>query len=284
MNKRRDFILITLIYAISISIGLISGDFFDVNLLSKILIIDIITTLVIYLCSLIVKNASLYDPYWSVIPPVLIMYAMITQKSYSLLNWVLWISIMVWAIRLTYNWAVNWTSFSHQDWRYDLIRSKTKKLYPLANLFGIQLMPTFVVYLQIYVAVTTISENKPLNIGSILSGLIIISATLIQFISDKQMREFKASNSNKRVIDVGLWKYSRHPNYFGEVMVWWGVYGFYLSVSQKLDYLIMAPIVMTLLFLVISIPMMETKILKTRPEYRTYMKETSKFIPWVKKN
>ncbi|MDY0209799.1 MAG: DUF1295 domain-containing protein [Acholeplasma sp.] len=284
MKKYQELLLFLVIYALSMVIGLLSATFIQEKIGIELLLMDIVMTLVIYLGSLILKNASLYDPYWSVIPPFLMLYAMIKLSAYSYLNWVLWIVVFVWAIRLTYNWAINWQSFSHQDWRYDLIKQKTKKLYPLANLFGIQLMPTIVVYAQIYVAYLVIEQNAVLSISAILSALVVLLATFIQFLSDKQMKAFRSNKQNKRVIDIGLWQYSRHPNYFGEILVWWGVYGFYLSVNQTLDWLILAPMLMTMLFLGISIPMMENKILKTRPEYSDYQASTSMLIPWFKRS
>lgn len=278
MKKWQDFIVFIIVYSVALLVGILVVGFIESTLWIKLLVFDLVMTLVVYIASLIVKNASIYDPFWSVIPPVLILYAMISLKAFGLVNLLMLFSISLWAIRLTYNWALNWHSFKYQDWRYDLIKSKTKKLYPLASLFAIQLLPTMVVFAQIYVSVKIIEANASLSLLAIIPSIIIIAATILQGVSDVQMKKFRESNTKKRVIDTGVWRYSRHPNYFAEILVWWGIYGFYIAIFGKIDLVILAPIIMTLLFLVVSIPLMENKILKTRPEYRQYQEKTSMLI------
>jgi steroid 5-alpha reductase family enzyme len=129
------------------------------------------------------------------------------------------------------------------------------------------------------VGIEFMMSQPSINFFSIIGSLIILSATIIQYISDTQMQKFKSNHLKKKAcIDSGLWRYSRHPNYFGEVMVWWGLYVMYLSSVQTLNYLILAPILMTSLFYFISIPLMENKILSTRPSYEMYQKKVSKLI------
>jgi steroid 5-alpha reductase family enzyme len=94
---------------------------------------------------------------------------------------------------------------------------------------------------------------------------------------------FKTNNKeNKKIIDVGIWRYSRHPNYFGELLFWIGVYVIYLAFSRTIDYHIIFPVIMILLFVFISIPMMENK-LKNREGYQEYKKKVSCLIPFFPK-
>jgi steroid 5-alpha reductase family enzyme len=98
------------------------------------------------------------------------------------------------------------------------------------------------------------------------------------------MRRFrKAHVGEKKCIDEGLWRLSRHPNYFGEVTVWWGLYIMLFGLTYQFDLYILAPLSMTLLFVFISIPMMEKKILKTRPEYKLYQEQVSMLVPFLRK-
>ena len=111
----------------------------------------------------------------------------------------------------------------------------------------------------------------------------MIVAASIQFIADLQMDQVKAVNQGKKAcIDEGLWRYSRHPNYLGEITVWWSLYLIYLSVFG-FDIWIISPIIMTALFWFISIPLMEKKILKTRPEYAKYQAKVSKLMFFFRK-
>ena len=121
-----------------------------------------------------------------------------------------------------------------------------------------------------------------------------ISKRVYNFISDVEYSERKENelidNINqingftaKKCIDEGLWRISRHPNYFGEVTVWWGLYIMLFGLTYQFDLYILAPLSMTLLFVFISIPMLEKKILKTRPEYKLYQEQVSMLIPYVRK-
>jgi steroid 5-alpha reductase family enzyme len=252
------------------------------SLLLKILIIDLFATVLVWLFSFIVKNQSLYDPYWSVIPPLIIFLIIHETDEYTYSMFLILIPMLIWAIRLTYNWAKLWTDFKHQDWRYENIKNKAPKLYILTSLFAIMIFPTLIVFVQ-HIGIVKLSEaNYQISYLGYVGSFVIILAAVIQFISDTQMQFFKKNNQDKhKLIDIGLWKYSRHPNYLGEIMVWWGLYLFYLD-GIGFDYLIIAPLAMTIMFLFVSIPMLEKKILKTRPHYKTYQENTSMLIPLTK--
>lgn len=285
-KKYTSMLMIIAIYLVTLVIGVFAFFLFNsYGLMMRLLISDLIMTLMIWVFSLILKNASLYDPYWSVIPPLLLLGAALHLNILSSLS-VIWLvlALSIWSIRLTYNWASLWDGFHHMDWRYEKIRRVSPKLYPLSNLLAIQLFPTVIVFIQMIGAVSFMENQTSLNFYMFLGGLIIIISSIIQLISDEQMKRFKQAHRGERAcIEEGLWKYSRHPNYFGEVMVWWGVYLFYFGTFKTLDLVILAPIAMTGLFLFISIPWMEKKILETRPEYKDYQSRVSMLIPFFRK-
>lgn len=286
MSQRTlSFFWIAIIYIFSIGIGIFTFLMLDFSLLMNLFIADIVSTVVIWIFSLILKNASLYDPYWSVIPPVIIILLMIHLKTNITLGvFLMSMSILIWSVRLTYNWARNWQGFHEVDWRYLKIKEKAPKLYPLTNLFGIQLMPTSIVFLQLILAIKILQAEPFVNGGIVIGALVIAAGAIIQYIADQQMMTFRLLNPDKnKIIDFGLWKFSRHPNYFGEISVWWGLYLIYLSTYQVLDIFILSPLLMTCLFLFISIPLMEKKILATRPSYMDYQKKVSMLIPFFHK-
>jgi len=285
-TKHKTLMIILGIYLIALTFGVITFFHFDrYTLIARLLIADITATLIIWIFSLILKNASLYDPYWSVIPPILLMSMFVYLNApLSLPIFLMLLSVSLWAIRLTYNWASHWNDFNDQDWRYNEIREKMPKVYPLSNLFGIQLFPTLLVFIQLIAATQFLVLNPSMNVIILIGACLMMGAALIQLISDEQMRTFKKMHHGKKVcMEEGLWRYSRHPNYFGEVLFWWGLYVMYVGSVQALNLYIIAPILMTALFLFISIPWMEKKILKTRPEYEGYQKRVSMFIPWMRK-
>lgn len=284
-NRTASLYLILAMYVLAVAIGIItyflSADLVD-NPLWQMLIADVAGTLVIWGFGLLFKNASTYDPYWSVIPPlVLASWILILKVNIRFSLLLLIFGIFVWATRLTYNWAINWRDFSHQDWRYTMIREKNPKIWFLSNLFGINMMPTLIVFIQMIGAYRFLEIMPDFNLWIGLGFLITIGAAAIQFIADKQMMNFRLMNSaEKKCINRGLWKYSRHPNYFGEVAMWWGVWFFYFGASGKIDLQIVAPILMSCLFLFISIPMMEKKLIASRPTYLDYKKQVSMLVPF----
>lgn len=284
-TKGFSFALIFFIYAIAILVGVITFFYVtDYEDIYRFLIADVAATLVIYLFSIILKNASLYDPYWSVIPPILLIGAALYYQTFGLSVYLLIGALSIWAIRLTYNWASLWHGFHQMDWRYQQMKDKAPKLYLLTNLFGIQLFPTSIVFAQLALGLFVIKNNPTPTLMTFIGALIIVLSSLFQLISDEQMKRFKKRTQGEKLcIEEGLWKYSRHPNYFGEVMIWWGVYIIYLSMVKTIDIMIVSPIMMTSLFLFISIPWMEKKIILTRPEYKDYQHRVSMLVPFFRK-
>jgi steroid 5-alpha reductase family enzyme len=129
-----------------------------------------------------------------------------------------------------------------------------------------------------------IAHAETVNVMFVFGFVMCIGAAFIQYVSDKQMMAFRLEHQGeKKSIDEGLWHYSRHPNYFGEVMMWWGMYVMYLGVTRTLDWQIVSPLLMTALFLFISIPMMEEKLMG-RPGYERYCDEVSVLIPFPRKS
>ena len=151
------------------------------------------------------------------------------------------------------------------------------------DLFGIHLIPTLIVNVSlypIYVALTSENLNELVYVGFIL----IIIAVVIQYISDDQMRKFRKDESNLgKTMKYGLWKYSRHPNYLGEVSFWFGIYIFALASGTSSLWLLTCPIVMLGLFIFISCPMMDNRSLMRRPDYKEYMDKTPQLFMWFVK-
>lgn len=285
-KKYQSMIVLGILYLVSILIGvLVFLNLDSLSLILRLLIADLAATLVVWIFSLVIKNASAYDPYWSVIPPVmLILLFFHLGLSSSFPIYLMIAGLSVWSLRLTYNWAKNWNGFNEQDWRYTIMYQKSPKLFFLTNLFGIQIFPTLIVFIQLIGAVYFMSADPSLTIFTWIGFTIMVAAAITQLIADGQMRQFKERTKGQKLcIEEGLWKYSRHPNYFGEVMVWWGLYVIYFGSVMKLDLLLLAPIAMTSLFIFVSIPWMEKKIIQTRPEYKEYQKRVSKLIPFFRK-
>ena len=236
--------------------------------------LDVITfhlnaTLIIFLFSLVYKNSSLYDPFWSVMPFFIFLYLIFnTQVEESSISRFLLIGIPItyYAIRLTWNWSKGWKGLTDEDFRYLNLYAAFGNFKWFINLFGIHLFPTFMVNMCLFPLYYAISINsEPLNLIDWFFCFFTFLAVLLEHISDEQMHKFKAQQDNvSKTMKKGLWKYSRHPNYLGEILFWFGIFGF--SLSQSLDnwWLIVFPLSMLSMFAFASIPSQPNCIISDR--------------------
>lgn len=287
-----SLLIVLIVYIAAFLIGLLVFRL-SVNLhaahLAAFLIADVAATIFVWLTGLCFKNASIYDPYWSIAPIILTIGFI--SKLYSInaittMGILYLIILTLWGLRLTLNWAIGWQGFRQQDWRYTMLKKKNPKLWLITNFFGINMMPTLIVFINmipVYYGIRL--HNGALNVLSILGALICLMAILLQSISDWQMRKFRKINENKsRNMENGLWRYSRHPNYLGEVSLWWGVWLMQVSVMPHLWWTVFAPILMTLLFVFISIPMIEKRLMQSKQGYSDYVENTSMLLLLPKKS
>lgn len=243
--------------------------------------------MVVYLISTFYDNASLYDPYWSVAPIIIAFYFFIRNPLEGVLTLkiILLSFTCIWGFRLTWNWASHWKGLTHEDWRYRMYRESNVDMFWLINLFGIQLMPTIIVYLGCLSFLPALCNTiSSFNIIDVVAIFITGGAIIIESVADKQLRNFiNTRESYQKIMKEGLWKYSRHPNYFGEITFWWGLYLFGLGSNIFFWWTIIGPIVITALFNFVSIPLMDERNLNRRPNYKEYMDKTSKLIFWSQK-
>jgi steroid 5-alpha reductase family enzyme len=252
---------------------------------------DIAATVAIFLLSMVVANSSLYDPYWSVAPPLIIGGWLVWHLSNvdspaNLRHWLMLGLVTVWAVRLTANWAVGWSGLGQEDWRYVRIREDTTGRLPwwLVSFIGIQLVPTLFVFLGLLSAWPAIIGQRPFGIVDVLAVIVMVAAILLETLADLQLRAFASDAANRgKTIDVGLWRVSRHPNYLGEIMLWWGLWLFGLAAAPNWWWTIIGPLGMVALFLWISIPLMERRSLERRGDYAKYQQEVSVLLPWPRR-
>ena len=284
-TKTGSLLLVVLVYAIAFFIAtVIFWSFISKGVLIATLLADIAATLIVWGMGLIFKNASLYDPYWSIVPVLVIpFWVIIKSASVGVLDVFIIIAVTIWGIRLTLNWIVGWKGLSHQDWRYTMLKEKNPDIWFITNLGGINMMPTIFVFLGMIPAYYMINSSQQINVISVIGFLICIFAAIIQFMADRQMAIFRSNKENGgKCINTGLWKYSRHPNYLGEISLWWGIWIMLMGSAPQNWITVIGPVAMTILFVFISIPMMEKYVLQKRPNYADYKKTVPMLIPRLK--
>lgn len=258
---------------------------------------DAVGTAVIFLFSLAFNNSSFYDPYWSVAPMVMVLYwsfdadqsgsDVIRQRVVAVLVW-------AWGARLTYNFLKGWPNARHEDWRYVNIRKANGRRYWLVSFFGIHFAPTAWVYFGCLAFYPAFTSARPFGGADVFAALFTAGAIALEAVADRQLWKFRRANPEPgAIMKSGLWRTSRHPNYLGEISFWWGLY--FIGVSADLRvvgerfapgwghptpwWTIAGPLGITLLFVFISIPMINKRHLARRPGYADHMRVTSALIP-----
>ncbi|MBP5307792.1 MAG: DUF1295 domain-containing protein, partial [Clostridia bacterium] len=181
-NRTVSFIIVSAVYAVATVTGVVSYLLLPFSYWINLLIADVAATVVTFIFSVIFGNASVYDPYWSV-QPIVIITAFFVVNGISAAGVLLLISVFFWGIRLTANWAYTFHGLYSQDWRYTMLKEKSGKLYPIVNFFGIHMFPTVVVYLCVLPAVMVVREAPPLSVWNIAGFVISICAATLQLFS-----------------------------------------------------------------------------------------------------
>ena len=287
-SRAGAFALIVLAYVICIGAGADVLVVVDWPAPWDLLAADVVATFVIFGFSRAYRNSSFYDAYWSVLPPLFALWWM-WQHGMSADPRALLVTVLVWfwGIRLTANWATFWGGLSHEDWRYPLVRGRAGRAELWADLGGIHLVPTVIVFagcLPIYAVMSR--GGAPLGPLDYLAAVVTFGAVLIELIADLQLHSFIAKKKKPgEFITSGLWAWSRHPNYFGEVSFWWGLMLFGLAAApQAWWWLMPGAIAMTGMFLFASIPLMDERSCERRPAYREHMRRVSALLPLPPKN
>lgn len=280
----RSWAVIAFAYALALAVGWAAARAAaDLGPLYAALVGDVAATVAVFAVSIAVRNSSVYDPYWSVAPAALAAYWLADPATelgdpgrQVLVVALLW----MWGVRLTWNWARGWTGLGHEDWRYVELKAKHGRLYWIVSFFGIHLFPTVLVALGCLSVWVALEGSAGLDPAAYVGFAIALGATALEAVADEQLRAWRARpDGATRPIDTGLWRYSRHPNYFGECAFWWGLAVMALGAQPTAWWVLAGPVAITLLFVFVSIPMMEARLVARRPAYAERQRTTSAFVP-----
>jgi steroid 5-alpha reductase family enzyme len=275
-NRAASFAAVTLVYISAAVLGILLYQKLPFAWWANLLLADVAATVLTFVFSVIFGNASVYDPYWSV-QPIVIGVAFSIVYGLNLSSAILLTIVCLWGLRLTANWAYTFKNLYHQDWRYTMLCEKTGKLYPVINFLGIHLVPTLVVYACTLPMVAVILYQPAFNSWMLFGAVLSVFAFTMQGIADIEMHRFRKRKTGGFIRD-GLWKYSRHPNYLGEMCMWWGVAFCSFALMPTRWYFLFGALFNTALFLFVSIPMAERRQSK-KDGYAEYKKQTRVLLP-----
>lgn len=246
-------------------------------------IADVVATLVVFAFSFGLRNSSVYDSYWTVAPPLLVVgaWALASFPRDPSAREVLTFAIVgTWSARLTWNWIRGWPGLDHEDFRYRDLQKNTGRAYWLVSLFGLHLFPTVVVLVTtLPLAAIATPEGASIGLVDLVGVAISTMGIALQTIADEQLRAFTRTRTDRDAIcDRGLWRYSRHPNYFGEISFWTGLSLLAVGSGHAGWWSFLGIAAIVGLFGLASIPMMEAR-QRRKPGWADYVRRTSVLVP-----
>jgi len=242
-------------------------------------VIGLMVFIALWGVSLALKDASIVDPYWGASFVVLALLAAdMTPYGFTASHWLVLVLTAIWGLRLT--GYLTWRAWGHEeDKRYQRMRAKRGDGFALWSLYGVFILQWavgFVVALP--VTITLLSPEGGFGVLAMVGMLVWLTGFVFESVGDWQLARFKADPQNQgKVMDQGLWRYTRHPNYFGDACVWWGL-GL-IAAGAGHWWTLAGSAVMSWFLINISGKALLEKDLSNRPAYADYIKRTSGFFP-----
>ena len=238
-----------------------------------------VATVITFIFSTLYKDVSIYDPYWSVAPLVMIVINMVKYHLWNINSIIILIVVFIWSCRLTGNWFITYKGLGYEDWRYAKYRNQCQPLvFQLISFFGLHFVPTIVVYFALLSSLISI-QNESFNILSIIGVVISLSGVMLEIMADQAIHKFLEEHQGERkTCNISVWRFSRHPNYLGEITFWVGLNIYFIALNPSIWYYASGVILVILLFLFISIPLMEKHNMERRVDYNEYKDKTSMLL------
>lgn len=255
----------------------------QIYLNSLILIISLMS--VLWIVSLLIKNVSIVDIFWGLGFVITNTYYYFATGTFYPVQTILLVMVFIWGVRLSGYLA--WRNIGKgEDFRYQEFRRK----YGAKNYRFISFFQTFLLQgvLMWIISITLLGINIHANAHGpafldYIGIIVWLTGLFFEAVGDYQLAKFKSNINNKgKVLNTGLWRYTRHPNYFGDSAVWWGYGLLCLSAGSYLP--VIGSLLMTLLIIKVSgVALLEKTLKNRKPEYDEYIRKTSPFIPWFPK-
>jgi steroid 5-alpha reductase family enzyme len=236
---------------------------------------------IVFLIALIRKDNSIVDVFWGPGFIVVAAYSLIRSGNYNLQTLVMNLMVLLWSLRLSIHIFIR-NKGKEEDFRYKAWRD-TWKFFLLRSYFQIFILQgIFMLIVSSPVYFVIQYSTGIFHINDYIGILLFLTGFSFETLSDYQLLLFKKSPGNKgRIITSGLWSISRHPNYFGEALVWWGITCLSLSYYQGWIMLV-SPLVITFLLRFVSgVPMLEKKY-HNHPDWQEYKQKTAAFFPFLR--
>ena len=233
--------------------------------------------------SLLYRNVTIVDSLWGLGFVLIAWLTYVVSDGYWGRKMLLAVLVTLWGLRLSVYLSLrNWGK--GEDPRYGGWRKNSGGRFWLVSLFKVFILQALFLWLiSLAVQIGQLAATPATLTRLDILGIIVwVAGFMFESVGDWQLAQFKSDPASKgRVMDRGLWAYTRHPNYFGEFLIWWGIFLITLS-SPNSWWTIISPIIVTAVLLKMTgIPLTEQELVKNRPGYSDYVKRTSAFVPWL---
>jgi steroid 5-alpha reductase family enzyme len=249
------------------------------------LLIILILMLFLWIVSILVRNVSIVDFFWGLGFVITCFIYFLKTDGSDIRKILLTTMVAVWGLRLAI--YIAWRNFGKgEDFRYREFRKKYgENRYWWISFFQTFLLQGILLWLisAPLLGAQYSGQNHPLGFLDYLGILLWITGFIFEAGGDFQLAKFRSVQGNKgKVLNTGLWRYTRHPNYFGDAAVWWG-YGL-ICISSGSYLPVLGSLLMTGLIIKISgVALLEKTLVEQKPQYKEYIEKTSAFIPWFPK-
>ncbi|HSD71082.1 MAG TPA: DUF1295 domain-containing protein [Woeseiaceae bacterium] len=236
-----------------------------------------------WLVSLFKRNVSIVDGMWPLMFLIAALCYAATLDSQSSRSLLVLSLVLLWSLRLSgHIFRRNWGET--EDYRYQRIRANNSPNFALKSLyivFGLQALLAWIISMPLLPAISAVQGLGLLDLAGIALWLL---GFFFESVGDYQLARFRSAPESKgKVLDTGLWRYTRHPNYFGDFCVWWGFY--LIAVSAGGWWTVLSPLLMSFLLLKVSgVALLERDIGERRPQYAEYVARTNAFFPGPRRN
>jgi steroid 5-alpha reductase family enzyme len=227
------------------------------------------------------KDVSIVDILWGPAFAVMAWVCATMRAALDARQWIVLALVSVWALRLGFHVGGRWLRNRHEDHRYAAIRASRGPNFPWTSLFWIFWLQALLLWVISWPLQAVFAQDRPLHWADAFGIALACAGIGIEAIADAQLTRFRADSRNsEKVLDTGLWAWSRHPNYFGDFIVWWGFFLFGIAAGAPW-WVALGPVVMSALLIHYSgAGLMEDTIGGRRPGYADYVRRTSLFVPW----
>jgi len=234
-----------------------------------------------WLLSFATRHYSHVDSMWGLFMAITAYTSALFTDDLSSRAMLVLVAATLWALRLSL--FLTWRNWGAEDHRYQTIRQNNEPHFWFKSLYIIFAFQALLAWLISYPLSVAVTSASVLNCLDVAGGLLFLLGMYWEVVADWQLMRFRAQAEHQSsVLQSGLWRYSRHPNYFGECLIWWG-FGM-LGAASGNHWAWLSPVIMTFLLLKISgVRLMEQTIHSRRPGYADYVKNTNAFIPGLPK-